>query len=42
MKKSGRFVVYNNTKFLAEFPLFSDAKLSKLNARVALQIVSYS
>ena len=35
MKKSGRFVFYNNTKHLsaAEFPLFSFAKLSKLNAR---------
>ena len=34
MKKSGRFVFYNNKKnFLAEFALFSVAKLSKLKAR---------
>ena len=34
MKKSGRFVFYNDTKVvLAEFPLFSVAKLSKLKAR---------
>ena len=45
MKKSGRFVFYNNTKNIyisAKFALFSIAKLSKLTARVALQIASFS